>query len=262
MNNGFYHTMNNDKFSEQTVLWVKRHSNKLMTFSITRPTAYRFAAGQFSRLGVRCRNGFVWRAYSIMSPEYAETLDYFAVLIPDGEMSEYLCKLKQGDTVLLDNNATGFFLPQRFIDGKQLVMLSTGSGIAPFLSHIRQPEIRGHFEKMVLTHSVSFANDLIFSGSLKDLANDPLVGEFQQQLQYIPITTRETGDGLHARIPELLKNGTLEKACGFEFTQQDTRFMICGNPQMVEDTMHALKELGYTMHRNRQAGQIIVENGF
>ncbi|MBQ9683204.1 MAG: ferredoxin--NADP reductase [Neisseriaceae bacterium] len=255
--------MNNEKFSQQTVLWVKRHSDKLMTFSITRPAAYRFAAGQFSRLGFQCNNGFIWRAYSIMSPEYADTLDYFAVLIQNGEMSEYLNKLKTGDTVLLDNNATGFFLPQRFANGKQLVMLSTGSGIAPFLSHIRQPEIRERFEQMVLVHSVSYANDLIFSGSLKNgLADDPLVGEFYQQFQYIPITTRETGNGLHKRIPELLKNKQLENACGFEWTKQDTRFMVCGNPQMVENTLHALKELGYTMHRNRQKGEVIVENGF
>lgn len=255
--------MKQEKFSEQTVLWVKRHSDKLMTFSITRPAAYRFAAGQFSRLGFQCNNGFIWRAYSIMSPEYADTLDYFAVLIQNGEMSEYLNKLKAGDTVLLDNNAIGFFLPQRFIDGKQLVMLSTGSGIAPFLSHIRQPEIRERFEKIVLTHSVSYSNDLIFSGSLKNcLADDPLVGEYHSQFLYIPITTREETDGLNARIPELLRNGQLEKACGFAFSKQDTRFMVCGNPQMVEDTLQALKELGYTMHRNRVAGEIIVENGF
>ena len=116
---------------------------------------------------------------------------------------------------------------------------------------------------MVLTHSVSFQDDLIFSGSLKNgLADDPLVGEFYQQFQYIPITTRETGNGLHQRIPELLKSGQLENACGFEWTKQDTRFMVCGNPQMVEDTLHALKELGYQMHRNRQKGEVIVENGF
>ena len=255
--------MNNEKFSEQTVLWVKHHSDKLITFSISRPAAYRFAAGQFSRLGFKHGNGFIWRAYSIMSPEYADTLDYFAVLIPDGEMSEYLNNLKAGDTVLLDNNATGFFLPQRFIDGKQLVMLSTGSGIAPFLSHIRQPEIRSRFEQIVLTHSVSFKNDLIFSGSLNNgLADDPLVGEFHSQFLYLPITTRESGNGLHARIPELLRNGQLEQACGFNFNKTDTRFMICGNPQMVEDTLHALKELGYQLHRNKTAGEIIVENGF
>ena len=255
--------MTQEKFSQQTVLWVKRHSDKQMTFAISRPAAYRFAAGQFSRLGFKHGNGFIWRAYSIMSPEYADTLDYFAVLIPDGEMSEYLNNLKAGDTVLLDNNATGFFLPQRFVDGKQLVMLSTGSGIAPFLSHIRQPEIRSRFEKIVLTHSVSYSNDLIFSGSLNNgLADDPLVGEFHSQFLYLPITTRENGNGLHARIPELLRNGQLEQACGFNFNKTDTRFMICGNPQMVEDTLHALKELGYQMHRNKTAGEIIVENGF
>ncbi|MBQ1837418.1 MAG: ferredoxin--NADP reductase [Neisseriaceae bacterium] len=195
--------------------------------------------------------------------QHIHSLEYFAILIQGGEMSKYLNNLKAGDTVLLDNNATGFLLPQRFVDGKQLVMLSTGSGIAPFLSHIRQPEIRERFEKIVLTHSVSYSNDLIFSGSLKNcLADDPLVGEYHSQFLYIPITTREETDGLNARIPELLRSGALEKSCGFAFSKQDTRFMVCGNPQMVEDTLQALKELGYQMHRNRVAGEIIVENGF
>ena len=255
--------MHNDKFNKQTVLWVKRHSDKQITFAISRPESYRFAAGQFSRLGFKDGNGFIWRAYSIMSPEYADTLEYFAILIQGGEMSEYLGNMKTGDTVLLDKNATGFFLPQRFIDGKQLVMLSTGSGIAPFLSHIRQPEIRERFEKIVLVHSVSYTDDLIFSDNLKNgLANDPLVGEFSQQFQYIPVTTRETGNGLHARIPELLQNSALEKACGLAFTKSATRFMVCGNPQMVEDTLRVLIALGYAMHRNRAAGEVIVENGF
>ena len=94
------------------------------------------------------------------------------------------------------------------------------------------------------------------------MADDPLVGEFHSQFLYLPITTRENGNGLHERIPELLRNGQLEQACGFNFNKTDTRFMICGNPQMVEDTLHALKELGYQMHRNKTAGEIIVENGF
>ncbi|WP_304334475.1 FAD-binding oxidoreductase, partial [Conchiformibius steedae] len=123
-----------EKFTEETVLWVKRHSAKHLTFAITRPESYRFSAGQFSRLGVREGAGFLWRAYSVISAEYAETLEYFVVLIDGGPMSAHLAQLQAGDTLLLDKTAQGFFLPERFPDGQDLIMLSTGSGIAPFLS--------------------------------------------------------------------------------------------------------------------------------
>ena len=123
-----------EKFTEETVLWVKRHTDKLMTFAITRPEGYRFSAGQFSRLGFRDGEGFIWRAYSIVSAEYDDTLEYFVVLIEDGPISAKFALLQEQDTILLDKTATGFLLPERFADGRDLVMLCTGSGIAPFLS--------------------------------------------------------------------------------------------------------------------------------
>ena len=134
------------KFTEETVLWVKHHTPKLMTFAITRPENYRFTAGQFARLGFREGEGYIWRAYSIVSAEYAEELIFFAVLIEGGAMSAYLNRLQENDAILLDKVAQGFFIPQRFPDGRDLIMLSTGSGIAPFLSILQQPEIWQRFD--------------------------------------------------------------------------------------------------------------------
>lgn len=99
------------KYTEETVLWINQHTPKLMTFAITRPDSYRFAAGQFSRLGFHEGEGFIWRAYSVVSAEYAETLEYFAVLIEDGPMSNKLATMQTGDKVLLDKTATGFYCP-------------------------------------------------------------------------------------------------------------------------------------------------------
>ena len=121
------------KYTEETVLWVKRHTPKLMSFAISRPEEYRFAAGQFSRLGFPEGSGFIWRAYSVVSAEYDATLESFAVLIEDGPMSARFEQLEAGSTILLDKTATGFLLPERFPDGSDLIMLSTGSGIAPRL---------------------------------------------------------------------------------------------------------------------------------
>ncbi|MCP1771793.1 ferredoxin--NADP+ reductase [Neisseria perflava] len=252
------------KFTEETVLWVKQHTPKLMTFAITRPESYRFAAGQFSRLGFRDGEGYIWRAYSIVSAEYADTLEYFAVLIEGGPMSAKFEQMKAGDTILLDKTATGFLLPERFPDGKDLVMLCTGSGIAPFLSILEQPEIWQSFERLALVHSVSHADELIFNERLAALKDHPLIEEYYAKFQFIPVTTRETTAGALGmqRIPERLKNGSLEERLGYTFNPADTRFMICGNPAMVKDTFQALLDLGFAMHRNRVPGQIMMENGF
>ncbi|SSY79829.1 ferredoxin--NADP reductase [Alysiella crassa] len=252
-----------EKFTEETVLWVKRHSPKLMTFAITRPESYRFAAGQFARLGFREGAGYIWRAYSFTSAEYADTLEFFAVLIEDGAMSANLANLQANDKILLDKTAQGFFLPQRFPDGRDLIMLSTGSGIAPFLSILQQPEIWQRFETLALAHCVSYNNDLIFNQQISDLAEHPLIGEFAHKLRFVPMTTRENdGDNLHFRLPESIQNHALEQAFNLQFTREHSRFMICGNPAMVQDTFQTLLNLGYAMHRNKVAGQIMMENGF
>lgn len=255
--------MNEEKFTTESILWIKQHTPKLITFAISRPEHYRFTAGQFSRLGFREGNGFVWRAYSVVSAEYADELEYFAVLIPEGPMSAHFQRMQAGDEILLDKTATGFLLPERFADGRDLVMLSTGSGIAPFLSQIQQPQLWQRFERVVLVHCVSHQSELIFTGQIQAFAKHPLVGEYADRLTYLTVTTRETNPPhLHQRLPELLRNGTLARAAHMDFTPEHTRFMICGNPAMVRDTFKALIDLGFSMHRNRLPGQILMENGF
>lgn len=252
-----------EKFTEQTVLWVKRHTPKLMTFAIPRPESYRFTAGQFSRLGFRDGEGFIWRAYSIVSAEYDDVLEYFVVLIEDGPISAKFAQLQTGDTILLDKTVTGFLLPERFADGRDLVMLCTGSGIAPFLSQLQQADVYQRFERIALVHSVSYADELIFNQRVHDLAEHPLVEDYQGKLSFQPVVTREAVTGaLGARIPALLQDGSLAKSLGFDFSTEHTRFLICGNPEMVKDTFQTLLNLGFAMHRNRIPGQIIMENGF
>lgn len=251
------------KFTEETVLWVKRHTPKLLTFAISRPESYRFSAGQFSRLGFRDGSGFIWRAYSVVSAEYADTLEYFAVLIPNGAMSAHLASMQAGDVILLDKAANGFLLPERFPDGRELVMLCTGSGIAPFLSILEQPEIWQRFDRLALAHSVSYADELVFNSRIAALQEHPLVGGHAAKFVFAPVLTRDKADGcLNKRLPKLLENGELSAKFGFAFTRENTRFMLCGNPDMVKDTFQALLDMGFAMHRNRIPGQILMENGF
>ncbi|XXQ68889.1 ferredoxin--NADP reductase [Neisseriaceae bacterium B1] len=251
------------KFTEEKILWVKRHSPKHLTFAMTRPESFRFSAGQFARLGFTEGEGFIWRAYSVTSAEYDELLEFFVILIEGGAMSARFADIQAGDTILLDKTAQGFFMPERFPDGRDLIMLSTGSGIAPFLSMLHQPEIWQRFDTLALAHSVSHNNDLIFNDFIAQLSEHPLVGEFYHKLRFVPITTRETdSEHLHFRLPESLNNGSLANAFGLAFNQEHSRFMICGNPAMVQDTFKTLLEQGFAMHRNKIPGQIILENGF
>lgn len=251
------------KFTEEKILWVKRHSDKHLTFAMTRPESYRFSAGQFSRLGFTEGEGYIWRAYSVTSAEYDEVLEFFVILIENGPMSARFAKIQAGDTILLDKTAQGFFVPERFVDGQDLIMLATGSGIAPFLSMLQQPEIWQRFDTLALAHSVSYKSDLIFNGFIAQLAEHPLVGEFYHKLRFVPITTREQDNQtLHFRLPESITNGSLAQKMQLDFTQERSRFMICGNPAMVQDTFKALLDKGFTMHRNKLPGQIILENGF
>lgn len=251
------------KFTEETVLWVKQHTPKLMSFAITRPKAYRFSAGQFSRLGYRDGEGFIWRAYSVVSAEYADTLEYFVILVENGSMSKRLAQMQSGQTILLDKTAFGFLLPGRFTDGEDLVMLSTGSGIAPFLSMLQQPQLWERFKHIGLVHSVSYANELIFNQRVADLGQHPLMAEHAGKLSWQPVVTREVVNGaLNLRLPALLENGCLAEGLQFGFSAQRTRFMLCGNPNMVSDTFKTLLRMGYSMHRNKVPGQIIMENGF
>lgn len=251
-----------EKHTQQTVLWIKKHTDKHLSFAIDRPGSFRFSAGQFARLGIPDDRG-IWRAYSMVSAEYDDYLEFFAVFIPNGPFSEHFKQLKAGDTLLLEKQATGFFLPERFQDGKELVMLSTGSGIAPFLSIIKQPEIWQRFDRLALIHSVSHNSELLYQDEMDKLKNNEIFVDAGADFIYQPVLTKEEKAGcLSKRLPELINNKELERALGLSFSQEKTRFMICGNPQMVMDTNKALFAQGFTMNRVRSPGQILLENGF
>lgn len=248
-------------FEMTPVLEVKRPTDQYLLFKIDRPKDYRFQAGQFARLGIEGAR----RAYSIVSAEYDNYLEFFAVLIPGGTMSERFRALKPGDEIILEKNSAGFLLPGRFVSGDKLVMLSTGSGIAPFVSQLKNPELYERFERIAIVHSVSHPEGLVFGRFFETLGDHPLVGRYRDRLTYIPAVTRGAASeplGLNERIPQALLDGKLEALLPFSLSKADARFMVCGNPAMVEDTFKALLSKGYAMHRNRIPGEIILENGF
>lgn len=253
----------NDKFTTETVLWTKYHTPNLLSFAITRPSGYRFSAGQFARLGTHRGEAFLWRAYSMVSAPHDDYLSFYAVLVPDGLFSQHLATLAAGSPILLDKTAQGFLLPERFNDGCDLVLLSTGTGLAPFLSILSEPFVWERFEKIALVHSVSHADALTYQSQISEFKDHPLLEDFGDKLVYQAVVTREPHpNALQKRIPDLILDGELEQSLGFEFSTDTTRFMVCGNPSMVIATHKSLMQKGFALHRNKIPGHIVLENGF
>ena len=253
-----------EKFTRQTILSVQRWSDKLLSFRLSRPESWRFVPGQFARLGLPLENGgMVWRAYSMTSASWDEHLEFFSIVVPDGLFTSRLARLQVGDEVLLDNKANGFFTVDRLPDGDDLWLLATGTGLAPYLSILQQPEVWQRFAHIVLVHCVRDVSELAYRGEIAALRRHPLWQEWGERLQYVPVVTRHAEPGmLQQRIPALLASGELAEAAGLPLTVDHSRFMICGNPAMVEDTHRQLMKMGFRLSRLSAPGHLVLENGW
>ncbi|MEN7432852.1 ferredoxin--NADP reductase [Chromobacterium sp. TRC.1.1.SA] len=252
------------KYTVETITDMKRWTDKLISFRLTRPDGFRFAAGQFARLGLPLENGGqVWRAYSMCSAEYDEFLDFYSIVMPEGQFSSRLARLQPGEEVMLDKRAMGFFQAERLPAGRDLWLIATGTGIAPYLSILKQPGEWQRFERIVLAHCVREAAELSFQDEIAMLRDHPLWHEHGHKLQYLPVVTRNAPGGmLSQRVPALLESGELAARAGIEMSPEHSRFMLCGNPKMVEDTHRQLMKMGYRMTRQNAPGHIVLENGW
>jgi ferredoxin--NADP+ reductase len=251
-----------DKSTVETITWIHSWAPHLFSFKTTRPKAFRFTAGQFARLGVNKADGSTaWRAYSMVSGPYDEHLEFYSIVVPGGEFTSELSRLAVGDALFIDKQNHGFLTTSRFTGGSDLWLLSTGTGIAPFLSILADPATWEDFERIVLVHSVRTADELAYRDHIARLSHDEMLGEVAQRLTYIPVVTRELiPDMLNARLTELITSGRLEQAAGLSFDLDKSRIMLCGNPAMVDDTRRVLKTRGFTTSRQSSPGQIAVEN--
>ncbi|MNH20175.1 Ferredoxin--NADP reductase [compost metagenome] len=202
----------------------------------------------------------VWRAYSMVSSPFDEHLDFFSIVVPGGEFTSELSRLGEGDSLLIDRQAFGYLTLDRFVDGRDLWLLATGTGIAPFLSILQDFEVWERFESIKLVYSVREARELAYLELIAGLEQRDYLAEFAGKLQFIPIVTREQHPGaLNLRITTLIENGDLERAAGLALTPEHSRVMLCGNPQMVDDTRKVLKQRDMNLSLSRRPGQVAVE---
>ncbi|MBK3758786.1 ferredoxin--NADP reductase [Stutzerimonas sp. R40042] len=255
-------TASEEKFTRQRLLEVQTLTPNLFTLRTSRDPGFRFTAGQFARLGVRKPSGcIVWRAYSMVSAPHDEFLDFFSIVVPDGEFTSELSRLKVGDELLVDKQAFGFLTLDRFPDGRDLWLLATGTGIAPFLSILQDFEAWQRFERIILVYSVREARELAYQRLIAELPQRDYLEGLGTKLLYLPVVTRERVPGaLHGRITTLIENGELERAADLQLTPEHSRIMLCGNPQMIEDTRAVLKARDLNLAMTRRPGQVAVEN--
>ena len=260
-----------EPFTAQTITWIQPWTPKLFSFRLTRPKGYKFAPGQWARLGVRKPNLAqpVWRAYSIVSAHYDDYLEFYSIVVPGGEFTSELAHLHTGDTVLLDNTAFGFLTTSRFVGGQDLWLLSTGTGLAPFISIAFDFDTWERFERIIFVHGVRHADELAYADTLAAFKTHETFAEYFEQypnkLIYQPCITRGAAHdlplgALQGRIPALIESGALETAVGVSLDLARSRVMLCGNPDMVQDTRATLKSRGMTVSRSAAPGQIAVEN--
>lgn len=259
--------------AELRVLEKTVWSKTLFSFRTTRPEGFRFEAGQFARLGLNpsrltaldeASDETVFRAYSIVSSPYDEYLEFFSVVVPEGAFTSRLQYLQAGDTLFLEKTPYGFLTLSRYQSPapKDLWLFATGTGLAPFLSMLQSLEVWEAYEDIVLAYSVRYEGDLAYEQEISELSErfGALV-ENPARLHFVPIVTRhnENPARLSKRLPELLSTGELEKTVGLALSSDASHVMLCGNPQMVDDTKDALKAMGFSMNR-RGEGNIAVEN--
>ena len=251
--------MSIEKFSVEKVLSVHRWAHNLFSFTLTRPAHFKFSAGQFARIGLMVDGELVARAYSVVSSPFDETLEFFSIVVPDGAFTSNLQHLKVGDELYLDKVSYGYLTLARYQlpVPQDLWLLATGTGLAPFLSMLQDFETWKKYQHINLVYSVRTASELAYVERIQEIA--ALFGEGHIGFKFVPIITRDPNATLHDRLPILIANGELEKTIGLSLNPDSSHVMLCGNPQMVEDTKEALKQRGLAMNR-RGEGNIAVEN--
>ena len=248
----------------ETVVSVEHYTNRLFRFRTTRPASFRFRSGEFVMIGLPNAAKPVFRAYSVASPAWDDELEFFSIKVPDGPLTEHLQKVRPGDPILLRRKPTGTLVNDALLPGERLWLVSTGTGVAPFASLVRDQETYDKFGHVVLTHTTRLAAELDYSRHIvEQCAEDPLVGEMVAgRLSYYATTTRET-TGRMGRITDLLRSGKVFDDLGLPpIDPARDRAMICGSMEMLKDTQAILEEFGLVEGANNAPNTFVVERAF
>jgi len=252
-------------FHEERVLSVHHWTDRLFSFTTTREQALRFSNGHFTMIGLKGDNGKpILRAYSIASANYEEHLEFLSIKVPDGPLTSRLQHIQVGDSIIVGRKPTGTLLIDYLVPGKNLYLMGTGTGLAPWMSIIRDPETYEKFDKVVLVHGVRQVNELAYRDYItQELPQHEFLGEMvSQQLRYYPTVTREPFER-QGRIPELVRSGQMARELGLPQLNRETdRVMICGSPAMLKDLKALCEEYGFREGNTSTPGDFVIERAF
>lgn len=248
----------------ETVTSVTHYTDRLFRFRMTRPDGFRFRSGEFAMIGLMVEGKPIYRAYSIASPAWDEELEFFSIKVPDGPLTSHLQRIKPGDQVLMRKKPTGTLVLDALTPGKRLYMFSTGTGIAPFASLIRDPETYEKFDEVILTHTTRDVAELKYGYDLVEeiKAHEFLPEIVGDKLRHYATVTREDFP-FRGRITDLIRNGKLFADLGVPaFDPAIDRGMICGSTEMLKDTKALLEEAGLNEGANNKPGEFVIERAF
>ncbi|ALN85285.1 ferredoxin--NADP+ reductase [Lysobacter capsici] len=249
----------------ERVIEVRHWNDSLFSFRTTRDPGFRFDSGHFVMVGLEVDGRPLMRAYSIASAHYEDHLEFFSIKVPDGPLTSRLRHINNGDPVLVSRRPTGTLVLNDLNPGKRLYLLGTGTGLAPFLSIIRDPATYERFETVVLAHGVRHVSDLAYAQFLQEeLPKHEFLGEsIRSQLIYYPSVTREPFRN-QGRITDAIADGLMAQTLGLPpLDPREDRVMLCGSPQMLEDTAALLEGRGFKPSpRTREPGDYVIERAF
>ncbi len=251
-------------FNQETVVSVHHWTERLFSFRTTRAPSFRFRSGQFIMMGLETEGRPLLRAFSLASANYADELEFFSIKVPGGPLTSRLQHLKEGDVVLVGRKPTGTLLIDNLRDGRTLFLLATGTGLAPFLSIIKDPETYERFERVVVVHGCRWARELAYGDFIvNELPNDEFLGEnVRRQLVYYPTVTREPFRN-QGRISLSLTSGQLTNDLGLPtINRTSDRFMLCGSPAMLSDICAILEARGFEEGNHGEPGDYVIEKAF
>ena len=256
-------------YTVETVLSVKHYTDRLFHFRITRPAAFRFRSGEFIMIGLPKEDGKpLLRAYSVASPFWDEALDFYSIKVPDGPLTSRLQHIQEGDEILLGRKPVGTLVLDALKPGKRLYLVSTGTGIAPFASLLREPETYEKFDKVILTHTcrevaeLTYSRELIASLQADEMMQELLGEEQLAKLTYYPTTTREQSPKM-GRITDLISSGEVFTDLGLPpLDPAVDRAMVCGSLDFNLDIKALLEGAGLREGANSEPAEFVIEKAF
>ncbi|WP_020558464.1 ferredoxin--NADP reductase [Thiofilum flexile] len=257
--------MSTSPYITETVTDITHWNETLFSFRTTRNQGFRFLNGQFVMMGLEVEGKPLTRAYSIASANHEDFLEFFSIKVQDGKLTSRLQHLQVGDLVYVSRKPTGTLVLRDLKPGKRLFLFATGTGLAPFMSLVHDPEMYEQFEQIILLHGVRWKSELAYKDYLEQTlpAHEFLGEEVREKLIYYPAVTRESFIH-HGRLTALVQSGELFKHIGQEPLNPETdRAMICGSPAMLEDISHMLNNYGFHMSpRQGEMGDYVIERAF